>query len=133
MTNAVLDEARRLLNESTVGTVSSWPRAAALLARQELEDALFDFWDHHEPELRWTTNMRVKLVCLRFYAREERLAGETAWVWHALTRMTHHHPYELDPTREELASLIKRTDAVCVLLRATKPRARSSPSGGAPR
>ena len=91
----VLDHARRLLDESTRGTVSSWPRAVALLTRQDLEDALDAYWQAREPELRWA-NMRTQLGCLRIYA-DERLAGETSWLWHTLSRATHHHPYELDP------------------------------------
>jgi hypothetical protein len=110
----LLEQARSLLDEASTGTVSAWPRAAALLTRQELEAALGAFWSEREPDLRWQ-NMRVQLACLQVYAPE--VAADASWTWHALTRATHHHPYELDPTREELASLIERTERVVASLR----------------
>jgi hypothetical protein len=49
--------------------------------------------------------MRAQLACLSAYAAPD-LARELAFTWHALSHATHRHAYELDPTREELASLI---------------------------
>jgi hypothetical protein len=40
---------------------------------------------------------------------DRELATETRFTWYALSRATHHHPYELDPTREELSSLLRAT------------------------
>lgn len=101
----LLDEARRLVDEAPAGTVSAWPRAAALLTRQELEAALDTFWGK---TVHGMTSMpaRAQMSCLRFYLRDEALAPELAYTWAALTRATHHHPYELDPTRLELLALI---------------------------
>lgn len=122
MTN-LIEEARRLLDETSTGTVSAWPRAAALLVRQELEGALDGFWDRHAPGVRGQS-ARIQLACLRVYAPSSELAADATWCWHALTRATHHHPYELDLTREELASLIARSECVSKRLRAgTQPAA----------
>ena len=42
-------EARRLLDETPAGTTSAWPRAAALLCRQALEDTLDALWAASHP------------------------------------------------------------------------------------
>jgi hypothetical protein len=56
-------------------------------------------------------NMRAKLNCARLHLPSA-LAGDLSYTWHALSRATHHHPYELDPTREELGALL----GLCVAL-----------------
>ena len=101
-------EARRLLDETPPGTVSAWPRAAALLCRQALEGTLAQLWRTKAPSLRFTP-MRAQLACLPSYLPSAVLARDVTFTWHALSRATHHHPYELDPTREELDSLITTT------------------------
>lgn len=104
----LVTEARRLLNETPPGTVSAWPRAAALLCRQALEDTLDELWTAKAPSLRFVS-MRAQLSCLPSYLSPPALARDVAFTWHALSRATHHHPYELDPTREELDSLVATT------------------------
>jgi hypothetical protein len=52
--------------------------------------------------------MRAQLNCARVYLDRE-TAGQLSYAWHALSRATHHRPYELDPTREELESLLATT------------------------
>lgn len=106
---ALAAEARRLLEESSPGTVSAWSRAAALLGRQALEGALDELWATTAPCLRCVP-MRAQLACLPSYLRDEALAGEVAFTWTALSRATHHHPYELDPTQQELEALLGATD-----------------------
>lgn len=101
----LLTEAQRMLDEASRATVAVWPHAAALLARQALEEALRSYWAEHAPGVE-RLNMRAQLICLRAYLPADGLARETAFTWHALSRATHHRPYELDPTREELSSLI---------------------------
>jgi hypothetical protein len=107
----LVDEARRLLDGAPAGTVSAWPRAAAVLARQQLEQALEDFWAARVPGMDYV-NRRAQLSCLDGYLDNRQLAADLKYTWHALTRATHHHPYELDPTREELASLLTATQRV---------------------
>jgi hypothetical protein len=44
---------------------------------------------------------RARLLCLVEYV-PTRLARDTAFVWAVLSRVCHHHPYELAPTGAEL-------------------------------
>jgi hypothetical protein len=101
----LLAEAQRMLDEASTATVAVWPRAVALLARQALEDALRSYWAEHAPGVERLT-MRAQLTCLRAYLSSASLASEVTFTWHALSRATHHHVYELEPTREELSSLV---------------------------
>jgi hypothetical protein len=106
--HALLAEARRLLDDTSTGTVSVWSRAAAMLARQALEETLRRYWLRTAPGVE-RLSMRAQLSCLRAYLTAPALAADVAFAWHALSRATHHHPYELDPTRDELSSLIAAT------------------------
>jgi len=112
----LLDAAQRMLEEPSRGTVSAWPRAVALLARQRLEAALGELWRARLPGAEQLT-MRAQLACARSQLGPE-LAGELAYTWHALSRATHHHHYELDPTREELATLLSAVRRLVGQLRA---------------
>lgn len=109
----LLAEARRLLDETPAGTAGAWPRAAALLARQALEAALTAHWTRHAPGVQ-RASMRAQIACLRATTDDE-TAAKVRFAWHALSRATHHRTYELDPTREELASLV--TDATSLSAR----------------
>jgi hypothetical protein len=97
--------ARNLLENSPAGTASAWPRAAAVLARQDLEEALSAYWQRVAPGVRWMS-MRVQLNCLSVYLPDEGAAADIAFTWHGLSRVTHHRPFELDPTKEELGWLV---------------------------
>jgi hypothetical protein len=101
----LLTEARRMLDEPSPGTAAIWPRAAALLARQAIEESLERWWAVRAPGVQHLP-MRAQLGCLDVYLEPSSLARDVAFTWHALSRATHHHPYDLDPTREELDSLI---------------------------
>jgi len=118
----LLGEARRFLEEASPGTISVWPRATALLARQALEGAMRRFWQARAFDVQWLP-MRAQLQCLGAYVPSEELARDIAFAWRALTRATHHHPYELDPTKEELGSLVASAErAVAELLAAVAPQ-----------
>jgi hypothetical protein len=119
--NDLVDEARRLLDDAPAGTVSAWPRAAAVLARQQLEHALETFWMAQVPDMVHVRNTRAQLSCLVGYVDDRRLIADVGFTWQALTRAMHHHPYELDPTREELASLLTATRRVTDELAALAP------------
>jgi hypothetical protein len=114
----LLAEARRMLDEPSPGTAAIWPRAAALLARQAIEESLERYWALRAPGVQ-RLNMRAQLGCLGVYLAPAALAREVAFTWHALSRATHHHPYDLDPTREELDSLISAAER---LVDAVTPR-----------
>jgi hypothetical protein len=121
----LLTAARRLLDESTPGTVSAWSRAAALLGRQALESALHVLWRTEAPGVE-RLNMRAQLNCLPVYLPADGVASEVTYTWAALSRATHHHPYELDPTREELSSLLASTERLTHAIAAAVSARRAS-------
>jgi len=108
----LLAEARLMLDDPRRSTISAWPRAATLLARQAVETALSAFWAIRAPGV-GRLNMRAQLGCARVYLNPD-LAGDLAYTWHGLSRATHHHPYELDPTRDELASLLGAAERLVI-------------------
>lgn len=107
--------ARAMLDSPTPSTVSAWSRAAALLTRQAIEQALTDYWRERLPGLE-RMNMRAQLNAADVIISRH-IAGELRYVWHALSNATHHRPYELDPTREELDSLIMSAERAIRALR----------------
>ena len=96
----LLSEARRLVERPGAGTLGLWPRASALLARQSLEVALKTYWSAVAPGTE-EASMRAQLLCLEGYLSSA-AARQAHLVWAALSRASHHHAYELQPTREEL-------------------------------
>ena len=96
--------ARRIVNEPAETTLGLWPRAAALLARQALEEALDDLWRGRAPGLE-RAPARAQLACLPDYVPDRKLAADVAFTWAALSEVCHHHAYELGPTAAELDSL----------------------------
>jgi hypothetical protein len=97
----VIEAAHDLLRHADPATSGLWPRAAALLARQALEESVRALWDRRALDLR-ACSMRTQLICLRTYLGDADLAARTAHTWSALSRACHHHAYELAPTASEL-------------------------------
>ncbi len=97
---ALLVMARHLLDRPEEGAAGVWPRAAALLGRQALEQFLADLWRQRAPGTE-QASMRAQLACLSSYLDEE-TAGRVAYAWGALSDACHQHPYELAPTASEL-------------------------------
>lgn len=113
----LLREARRLLDAPAGASASAWPRATALLSRQALESAIETFWRARAPGMEDVRSTRAQLSCLRFYLDDDALASEIVFAWASLSGSTHHRPFELDPTCDELASLVAATErAVGALL-----------------
>jgi hypothetical protein len=100
----LLSEARSLLEKPTREAISGWPRAVALLARMALESSLDTYWRAWVPGVQ-ALDMRAQLGCARGYLGPA-LAGEISYAWSGLSHATHHRPYELDPTVEELRALL---------------------------
>ena len=100
----LLTEARSLLENPTREAISGWPRAVALLARMALESSLDAYWRTRVPGVP-ALDMRAQLGCARAYLGPT-LAGEISYAWSGLSHATHHRPYELDPTVEELRALL---------------------------
>ena len=102
----ILASARSLLDRASIETSGLWPRAAVLLQRQGLEVALQTYWSFKAPGVE-ECSTRAQFLCLETYRRDpdaEPLARRAHQAWAALSRAAHFHPYELPPTREELAA-----------------------------
>ena len=85
--------------------VDRWPRAAAALGRQAIEDAMNAFWKQTEPAIA-DASMRAQLLSLPVYFPDEAMAESVSSTWAALSRACHYHPYELPPTQTELEGLL---------------------------
>jgi hypothetical protein len=114
----LLDDADRLLSGERRASGAWWPRATAFLLRSALELELAAYWAQVEPGLQ-ACSMRAQLTVLR---RPEYAGPDTgtdvAAAWHALSRASHHHAYELAPTVAELRSWAGTVrDATAVLRR----------------
>lgn len=105
----LLAAARIAVANPAAGLDEAWPRAAALLTRQALEDAIAARLVDRIPEVEGLS-MRVKLACL-LELTDAVDAHEAAWLWARLSAACHHHPYDLAPTGAELSEWIDRTAA----------------------
>jgi hypothetical protein len=113
----LLTEARRLVEHPDAATAGVWPRAAALLARQALEQAMGGLWAT-QPQANGLSDstMRSQLLCLTAYVDED-VASRAAYLSAALSRACHYHPYELAPTATELIRWLHETADLVALLR----------------
>ena len=113
----LLAAARRLVEHPDAGTAGVWPRAAALLARQALEQAMAGLWARHSGSAGLSDGtMRSQLLCLTAYVDED-VATRAAYLSAALSRACHYHSYELAPTAAELTSWLNETADLVALLR----------------
>jgi hypothetical protein len=101
----LLEGADLLLSDPRSTAAGVWPRAAALLARQAIETALLEFWLVRAPGLEWCST-HAQLLCLPDYVRDPEVAESASYAWTRLSRICHHHPYELLPTAAELRVLV---------------------------
>ena len=106
-----LAAARDLLTRPDPGTTGLWPRAAAFLGRQALEDAMSWCWMSRAPGLE-DCSKRAQLLCLPEFLEDEDLAGSAAHVYGRLSLACHHHPYELSPTASELSAWLDEVDRI---------------------
>jgi thioredoxin-like negative regulator of GroEL len=83
----LLTEAHRLVEHPDAATAGVWPRAAALLARQALEQAMAELWAIL-PEADGLTDgtMRSQLLCLTAYVDED-IATRAAYLSAAQPRL----------------------------------------------
>jgi len=104
----LLTEARRLIGHPDAATAGVWPRAAALLARQALEQAMAGLWAA-QPQADGLARgtMRSQLLCLNAYVDGD-VATRAAYLAAALSRACHYHPYELAPHRRRTDRLARR-------------------------
>jgi hypothetical protein len=113
----LLTEARRLVEHPDAATAGVWPRAAALLARQALEQAMAGLWaERPGADGLADCTMRSQLLCLTAYLDED-VASRAAYLSAALSRACHYHPYELAPTATELTRWLNEAADLIALLR----------------
>jgi len=105
----LLAAAGRLLERPDAKTAAIWPRAAALLARQALEQGLDQFWRGKGLKLEGLAT-KPQLICLACYLPDADVAGRATYAWSSLTRACHHHPYELRPSHAELNGWLGAVD-----------------------
>src|ERR1022692_4639864 len=100
----LLAAARRLIERPDAATAGVWPRAAALLTRQALEQTMALLW---AAEVQATDlagcSMRAQIRSLA-PSLDPPTAARAASLWPALSRACHYHPYELAPTAAELST-----------------------------
>jgi cytochrome c5 len=112
--SAVLALGRDLLARADGGLGGERYRAAAILGRQALERAVAEALEHRAPGAS-RASARAQLLALPTYApTEPSLAAR--YLWSALTRACHHHPYELAPTAGEVAGWLEETERVIAAL-----------------
>ncbi len=70
-TQATLQLARDLLSRGDPSTAGLWPRAAALLIRQALEEAVDAYWTTRQLPLE-SVSTQTQLVCLRMMTADAR-------------------------------------------------------------
>lgn len=104
----LLKAARDLLIWESADTAGVWPRAAALLGRQSLEQSLAEMWQQRAPGVE-KCSAKAQLLALMSYV-DESVAEEASHTWWALSRATHHHAYELSPTVDELRVWLESVD-----------------------
>lgn len=122
----LLGHAKGLLSRATPETRGLWPRAAALLTRQALEQALDQYWQAKGLRVD-ECSTTAQLLCLTEYLNDADIALEAHHVWSALSRACHHHPYELAPTAGELEGWLGTVTALATRLEAGDPaRAKSA-------
>ncbi len=112
----LLAAARRVVEHPDAGTAGVWPRAAALLARQALEQAMAGLWARR-PEANGLSGgtMRSHLLCLTACVDQD-VAARAAYLSAALSRACHYHPNELAPTASELTRWLNETADLLPLL-----------------
>jgi cytochrome c5 len=106
----LLSEARALTAQHDPRLAGAWQRAVALLARQALETAVAETLRTRAPGAE-RVSARAQLLCLPTYAPTEP-AHHARYLWSALSRACHHHPYELAPTVAELNAWIEGVERV---------------------
>lgn len=132
----LLAAARSLIRRPDATTIGVWPHAAALLARQALEQSIKALWSASPQAAELSgCSMRSQLLCLAAYA-DQATATRAAYLAAALSRACHYHPYELAPTAAELTRWLDEAAQLVEILsdlaEDTLPPSRDRPPGRNP-
>ena len=124
MSTELLREARALLDHPPSSAPDLWERAAVLLARQALEEALDRFWASRSPDL-LQASMRAQLLCLGSLMNNERDAADVDQLWSALSDACHFDACAPVPSAEEIHVWLDEAARLCAILerRAGRPSA----------
>ena len=119
MNETLVGWARELIARSDIGPAGVWPRAAAFLARQALEDTLDELWLSNMPGVE-KASRASQLACLSYASPDRELADGVRIAWSGLSRACHHHAYELAPTTAELDHWISQVERLVDTLAKSK-------------
>ena len=123
MTAETLREARALLDHPPSTHPGLWERAAILLARQALEEALDDFWRARAPDL-LHASMRAQLLCLGPLMNNPRDAADVDQLWGALSNACHFDTFQPTPGAAEVHAWLTDAQRLCQLLARRSTRSR---------
>lgn len=112
----LLRSAQVVLDRPESGLEGVWPRTAAYLGRQSLEAALDAYWTNVLPNMR-DANRRTQLICLEQFMNDKVIVDGVRIAWGSLSRVCHHHPYELAPTATELEAWLSQVERLVMSLR----------------
>lgn len=115
MTAEPLREARALLDHPPSTHPGLWERAAILLARQALEEALDDFWRARAPDL-LNASMRAQLLCLGPLMNNDRDAADIDQLWGTLSNACHFDAFQPTPGAAEVRAWLTDSQRLCHLL-----------------
>lgn len=116
----LIHHARAVLAGERGIPASQTTRAAAILARQALEDTTKRLCEAAGADLT-RANERSRLIALRSLAGGT-VADLASTAWWGLSRLCHHHAYELTPTTGEVAHLV---DLVATLVGSSRGHGRA--------
>lgn len=103
---STLEESREILARTDAAMIGRWPRAAAVLCRSAIEQAVRSLWTGPNECLRGCSG-KVQMLCLPEYLPDEHhdLALRTHVAWASLSNALHIDAgYELAPTSAELTT-----------------------------
>lgn len=111
----LLRESRALLDQPPSAAPDLWERAAVLLARQALEEALDRFWASRSRDL-LQASMRAQLLCLGSFMNNERDAAEVDQLWSALSDACHFDACAPAPSASEIRVRLDEATRLCAIL-----------------
>ena len=97
-----LAAARVIIDRADHYAHGNWPRAAALLIRTAVEDAVAEVWRATYPAWPPGSGWRNRFICLPAVVDDRQVCREARQLWSELSAGCHVHPYELAPTIAEL-------------------------------
>jgi len=100
---------RTLVNSDDWALSFWWGRGAAVLARQAVELSLDEFWAQRAMPM-MLASARGQFLALRLYYEDPAATSDGYVTWSLLSRACHHHPYELQPTRDEVLGWVEAAE-----------------------